>query len=207
MIRCQFLIIESHQRNCNTLRCSEILTFCIHSGLLELENFLLYSRCSVYPHTFCKFALVYTNVENAHICSFIRIAKYSKPLKILIICGLIVRPYADTMPNLRARLVVSVFLRIPDALAQVHGKSQGRLHGRIPTRSYTLWDLSSCPPGFVFLVTRLIPRKHATSSSFFEVRDWFSWRYKSPKCLEIRIYEYMKQICVGRIPNSLVIGE
>jgi len=102
---------------------------------------------------------------------------------------------------LRARSVVSVFLRIPDALAQVHGKSQGRLHGRIPTRSYTLWDLSSCPPGFIFLVTRLIPRKHATSSSFFEVGDWFSWRYKSPKCLEIRIYECMHEINTCR-PHS-----
>jgi len=70
--------------------------------------------------------------------------------------------------------------------------------------------LSSCPSGYIFLVTRLIPRKHATSSSFFEVRDWFSWRYKSPKCLEIRIYERThanKYVCVDYIPSSLAIDE
>lgn len=48
---------------------------------------------------------------------FYSIAKYiSGPLKILIICGRIVSPYVP-IHSLRARSVVSVFLRIPDALS------------------------------------------------------------------------------------------
>lgn len=60
-----------------------------------------------------------------------------------------------------------VVLRVPIAMAQVQGKSQGRLDGRY-LHDPTLCEicLSSCPWGFVFLVTRLIPQKHVTDSSF-----------------------------------------
>jgi len=51
-------------------------------------------------------------------------------------------------------------------------------------------SLSSCPWGFVFLVTRLIPQKHVTDSSLLEIEGWFL-NYRSPKCLEIYVYMHI----------------
>lgn len=108
-------------------------------------------------------------------------------------------PYAY-MLYFRTRLAISGGPSGPDRDGPGTWEIPRETRRKIPTRSYTLWDLSSCPRGFVFLVTHLIPQKHVTDSSFLKIRDFSNCRFS--KCLKIFIYMCIHKLFFGFLLNK-----